>query len=121
MVQSVDADFEAVVRQVLAQCGGDGVIPRNKIEGGAETEALFHLRELHAFSEAVGGFHIVGQNEGEFLSVRPASPSFRGFAGIMINGPDICIFQLFPVDKISPQPNLQPPGDEEFECVVGFV
>ena len=54
MAQAVDADFEAAVRQVLAQCGRDGVIPRNKIEGGAETEALFELRQLITFTQTLG-------------------------------------------------------------------
>jgi hypothetical protein len=141
MVQAVDADFEAAVRQVSAQYGGDGVITRNKIEGGAETEALFHLRELHAIFEAVRNFDVVGKDEGEFLSIRPVgdlgiwlgnmgtrcrimspySSIFQGFGGIGIDGPDICIRSPFPPDKITPEPDLQPPGDEEFEGVVRFV
>jgi hypothetical protein len=120
MMQAMDADFEAAVRQTLAQCGGNGVIPRNKIEGGAETEALFELRQLITFIQTFGRFHIMGQDKGEFLSIRPASPSFRRFAGIMIDGPDVFMGSPFPPDKISPQPDLQPPGDEEFESVVGF-
>jgi len=27
----------------------------------------------------------------------------------------------FPMDIIPPQPNLQPPGEEELESIVGFV
>jgi len=96
-------------------------IPGNKIERGAEPETFFNIRQLHASFEAVPCFDVVGEDEGEFLSIRPASPSFRRFAGTSINGPDICIFQLFPADKISAQLNLHLPGDEKFKRVVGFI
>lgn len=114
MIQTVDADFESTVRQVLTHCLGNHIIPGNEIEGGAETETLFNIRELHAPFEASRCFDIMGQDKSEFLPIRPAGPSFRRFAGIRINWPDICVFQLFIADKISAQLNLQPPGNEEF-------
>jgi hypothetical protein len=49
------------------------------------------------------------------------SPDSKRFAGIGIDGPDICMLRSFPIDIISSQLNLQPPGDKEFEGVVGFV
>ena len=73
----------------------------------------------------------MGQDKGEFLSIRPVgnvgtrsrimSPHSQGFAGIMVDGPDIRMQRSFPIDIISSQLNLQPPGDKEFEGVVGFV
>ena len=71
MVQVMDADLEAAVYQVLAQGGRNEVIPRNEIEGGAGTKALFYIRELHAFFEAIGGFNIVGKHKGKLFSIRP--------------------------------------------------
>ena len=79
----------------------------------------------------------MGQDKGEFLSIRPASgiwghdpefwrirvmsPDSQWFVGIGIDGPDVCMQRSFPIDIIPPQLNLQPPGDEEFEGIVGFV
>ena len=73
----------------------------------------------------------MGQDKGEFLSIRPVgnvgtrcrimSPYSKRFAGVGIDGPDIRMQRSFPIDIISSQLNLQPPGDKEFEGVVGFV
>ena len=89
MVQAMDADFEAAVRQMLAQCDRNGVIIRNKIEGGTETEMLFYFRQLITFIETCGFFNIMGQDKSKFLSPRPTGPSFWLLEGILIDGPDI--------------------------------
>jgi hypothetical protein len=58
----------------------------------------------------------------EKIGSRPGFSSiFPGLGGIGIDGPDLCMLRSFPIDIISPQFNLQPPGDEEFESIVGFV
>ena len=88
-MQAMDADFKSTIRQVLAQCCRNRIIPRNETERRPETETFFDLRQLITFIETFGCFHIVGQDEGEFLPIRPAGPSFRGFAGIMIDRPDL--------------------------------
>ena len=41
MMEAVDANFESMVRQVLAQCCGNRVIPGNKIERRSETPTFF--------------------------------------------------------------------------------
>jgi hypothetical protein len=63
----------------------------------------------------------MGQYQSEFLAIGPTGPSFRWFVGILINRPNICILRPFLQDKISPQPNLQRPRDEEFESIIGVA
>jgi len=46
---------------------------------------------------------------------------FPGLGGIGVDGPDVRMLRSFPIDIIPPQPNLQPPGEEEFKGIVGFV
>jgi len=121
MVQAMDADFEATVHQALTQCVRDGIISCNKIEGGAETMPLFQFRELHALFKGVTVFDVVGQNKSEFFPIRPPGPSFRRGSGIRVDRPVFRMQNSFPIDIIPPQLNLQPPGDEEFEGMVGFV
>ena len=52
---------------------------------------------------------------------RVMSPDSRGLAAFRIAGPDVCMQRSCPIDIIPPQLNLQPPGDKEFEGVIGFV
>ena len=87
-MQTMDADFKSTIRQVLAQCSRNRIIPRNETKRRPETETFFDLRQWITFIETFGCFHIVGQDKSKFLPIRPAGPSFRRFAGIMVDRPD---------------------------------
>jgi hypothetical protein len=49
------------------------------------------------------------------------APDSQRLGGIGVDGPDVCMLRAFPMVIIPPQLNLQPPGEEEFKGIVGFV
>ena len=110
-MQTVHTDLKSAIRQAFAQGSPERIIPWNEIKRRSETETFFDLRQWITFLKTLGFFHIVGQDQSEFLPIRPTGPSLRRFAGIMIDRPDFRTQRSFPIDIISPQLNLQPPGD----------
>jgi len=59
------------------------------------------------------------------LSSSRIPPYSRGWAALgsmgQDNGDRFKPVPIILIDIIPPQPNLQPPGEEEFESIVGFV
>ncbi|SPE59343.1 hypothetical protein SBV1_3130016 [Verrucomicrobia bacterium] len=122
VAQVVDADFEAVARELGAQFRRNDVLAfRNEVEGGAEAEAFFQLHELAASGEAHGAFDVVRDDEREAFAAGPARPVGRGRLRPGQDRPDV--FDTAALSGGEPTANgeAERPRQERLNLVVEFV
>src|SRR4030095_7189842 len=85
----VDPNLKAILRQFLSQLARILVLSfGNKIEGGAKPKVHVELHQIPAPLQTNRSFHIVCEDEREFLAIRPAWPVLRSLLGAWHDRPD---------------------------------
>ena len=112
--EAVEPHLEALIPHLLQKVHGDRVLLGNEVERRAEAQVLLHLHERTAVGHAPGPLHVVGEDQGELLAIRPALPARRRVGGPWIDGPDVGYTLQLPSGIRPPQSQLNPAGNQGF-------
>ena len=90
---------------------------RNKIEGGSKSELFFDGGQPEACIMAFLRIDIMGEDDGELPSFRPAGPSPRREGRLGINWPDVTKNPQAPSDDHPADPELERTWDDRLEGI----
>src|SRR5947208_1611107 len=115
----MNTDLESVVGQVRAQFRGIRVGAfRNKVERRTKSQTGFQLHHAAAAVPPPEPFHIMCENQGELLSLRPSPPTFRLLSRTPIDRPRVREPPPPVVSSPSSKSRAKPPGQKGFEAVI---